>query len=117
MRKYLCRAAGLITVVAAGLAPWAPATASARGMAHSATDCFKVTATTPLATAPNAVAVNPATNTIYVASFDAGTVSVIDGQTNTVTATIRVGTGPDAVAVNPGPTPSTWPATMRAPCR
>ena len=69
MRKYLCRAAGLITVVAAGLAPWAPATASARGMAHSATDCFKVTATTPLATAPNAVAVNPVTNKVYVANF------------------------------------------------
>ena len=99
MRKYPCHAVSLITVVAAGLGPWAPATASARGMA--ATTCFTVTATVHLAAAPNAVAVNPQTDAVYVTSFGAGTVSVVDGRTNTVTATIRVGTGPDAVAVNP----------------
>ncbi len=88
-------------MVAAGLAPWAPAAASARGVAHRATDCFTVTATIPLASAPNAVAVNAQTNTIYVASYEAGTVSVIDGQTNTVTATIRVGRSPQAITVGP----------------
>ncbi len=41
------------------------------------------------------VAVNPKTNTIYVANEGAGTggtISVINGRTNTVAATIPVGT-------------------------
>lgn len=44
---------------------------------------------------------NSQTNTVYVASYEAGTVSVIDGQTNTVTATIRVGRSPQAITVGP----------------
>jgi DNA-binding beta-propeller fold protein YncE len=35
---------------------------------------------------PKAMAVNPATGLVYVANTSSGTVSVIDGATNTVTA-------------------------------
>jgi len=45
------------------------------------------------------VAVNPVTNKIYVASYDAGAVTVIDGATNNTTA-VTVGSAPTAVAVN-----------------
>ena len=45
---------------------------------------------------------NPTTSTVYVAnSVVPGTVSVINGQTNTVTATISVGAAPFGIAVNP----------------
>ncbi len=47
------------------------------------------------------MAVNPRTNRIYVTNSNDGTVSVIDGTTNSVVATIPVGTTPQAVAVNP----------------
>jgi YVTN family beta-propeller protein len=49
---------------------------------------------------PCAIAVNPATNKIYIANRDSNTVTVIDGATDSTT-TVSVGTGPDAVAVNP----------------
>src|SRR5271166_398555 len=67
-----------------------------------------VSATLPAGTSPDAVAVNSVTNKIYVAnSFcgifrscpNPGTVTVIDGATNT-TAAINVGYDPYAVAVN-----------------
>jgi YVTN family beta-propeller protein len=45
------------------------------------------------------VAVNPVTNRIYVANFDSGNVTVIDGATNVVTATLAAGGG--ALAINP----------------
>jgi YVTN family beta-propeller protein len=51
--------------------------------------------------APEAVSVNPATNIAYVANYNDGTVSVIDGKTNTVLSNITVGNGPNAVSVNP----------------
>ncbi len=44
---------------------------------------------------------DPATDTVYVTDYYDGTVSVIDGATNTVTATIPVGSGPDGVGVDP----------------
>src|SRR3990170_3985489 len=48
------------------------------------------------------VGVNSSTNRIYVTNLQAGTVSVIDGATNTVISTISVGSGsnPDGVGVN-----------------
>src|ERR1019366_1093952 len=58
------------------------------------------TATVAVGTVPNAVAVNPVTNKIYVANNSSGNVTVIDGATNN-TATVAVGTGPFAAAVNP----------------
>src|SRR6185437_2482760 len=51
-------------------------------------------------TDPYAVAVDPATNMIYVANNGNNTVSVIDGTTNTVTP-VSVGAQPWAVAVDP----------------
>jgi YVTN family beta-propeller protein len=53
---------------------------------------------------PQAVAVDPATDTAYVAELaksPPGNVAVIDLATNTVTTTITVGSRPSAVAVNP----------------
>ncbi len=49
---------------------------------------------------PFAVAVNPATNTIYVVNNGPNTVTVIDGATNT-TRTVTVGRTPVAISVNP----------------
>jgi YVTN family beta-propeller protein len=46
------------------------------------------------------VGVNPNTNLIYV-SNEADTVSVIDGETNSVVGTVSVGDSPRGVAVNP----------------
>lgn len=66
----------------------------------SAAACV-VTATILIGNGPDAVAANPRTGDVYVASQWANTVSVISGQTNTVTATIPVGNGPVGVAVNP----------------
>jgi YVTN family beta-propeller protein len=67
-----------------------------------------VTATINVGTSPGAIAVDPTTDSIYVANgLDAsptaadGTVSVIDGGTNTVTTTITVGKAPDGIAVDP----------------
>ena len=60
-----------------------------------------VTRTIPVGSLPQAVAVDPATRTVYVTNAGDNTVSVIDEATMTVTHTIPVGTNPDAVAVDP----------------
>jgi YVTN family beta-propeller protein len=71
-----------------------------------------VTATVTVGNYPLAVAVNSVTNTIYVVNYCGnqpgcnatsapGTVSVIDGATNTVTHTVTVEYGPGIVLVNP----------------
>ena len=61
-------------------------------------------------TGPVGVSVNPNTNMIYVANsgfgfnthpYQPGTVSVIDGLTNSVISTISVGNDPQGIAVNP----------------
>ncbi len=50
---------------------------------------------------PDAVAVNPVTNKIYVANYQDATVTVIDGTSNTIKhAGITVGFLPSAIAVN-----------------
>src|SRR5919109_912608 len=51
--------------------------------------------------AANDVAVNPNTNTIYVADTLSNRVSVIDGRTNSVTGSIDVGSTPNFIQVNP----------------
>lgn len=66
--------------------------------AHSQT----VIATVPVGIRPRGLAVNPATNKIYVANFDSSNVTVIDGATNSVTTvTDPNASAPFAVAVNP----------------
>lgn len=62
---------------------------------------IKITHTIPVGRLPFAVAVNPQTNTIYVANFDGGNVAVISGQTNTVVTTVSVPLNPDAIGINP----------------
>jgi YVTN family beta-propeller protein len=47
------------------------------------------------------LAINSASDKIYVPNRHSNTVTVIDGATGTVTATVPEGTGPHAVAVNP----------------
>ncbi len=59
-----------------------------------------VTDTVLVGPAPWAIAVNPVTNKIYVANFDASNVSVIDGVTDTRVA-VATGAKPSAVAVDP----------------
>ena len=59
-----------------------------------------VTATISAGTNPQAVAVNPITNKIYVANPYSANLTVIDGATNSTT-TVTAGTSPLAVAVNP----------------
>jgi DNA-binding beta-propeller fold protein YncE len=48
---------------------------------------------------PSAVAINHATQTIYIADIRAGTVTIVDGTTDSTT-TVQVGNGPIALAVN-----------------
>jgi YVTN family beta-propeller protein len=59
-----------------------------------------VTATVPIGTLPEAVAVNPVTNKIYIANEGSANVTVIDGATN-ATTTVSTGSHPVSVAVNP----------------
>src|SRR5439155_1074930 len=58
------------------------------------------TATVGAGTGPQAVAVNPVTNKVYVANKGSANVTVIDGATN-ATTTVGAGTNPQAVAVDP----------------
>ncbi len=80
-------------------------------MAGAAT-FYSVSATVPVGTNPQGVAVDSSTHKVYVTNKTPGTVSVIDGGTNAVTATIVVGSptcisgppgacSPGAVAVDP----------------
>ena len=59
-----------------------------------------VGATIAAGTTPTAVAVNPLKNKIYVANYDSGDVTIIDGNTNT-TKTVATGARASWVAVNP----------------
>jgi YVTN family beta-propeller protein len=59
-----------------------------------------VTATISVENDPVAVAVNPVTNTIYVANQNSESVTVIDGSTNNITTTVTVGGEPAAIAVD-----------------
>jgi YVTN family beta-propeller protein len=91
--------AGLVPAGTRAAPRWAPAGPGAGALGKR---CFHVAATIPVRQRPDAVAVNPKTNTVYVANrLDPGRVSVISGQTDTVTATIPVGHLPAGVAVNP----------------
>ena len=60
----------------------------------------KVTANVPTGQAPSSIAVNPVTGKIYVVNAIDGTVTVIDGKTNT-TVTVSGIVTPAGIAVNP----------------
>lgn len=60
-----------------------------------------VAGTLTVGTSPDAVAVNPMTNVVYVANRGSNSVMAINGITSAVTATVAVGSNPYAVAVNP----------------
>jgi len=97
----------VIAAAVTGLAPVATlAVASAstgEGPGQRARGCITVTATVPVGRSPEQVAVDPKTDTIYVANVIDSTVSVISGRTDKVTAAIPVGTleQPTGVAVDP----------------
>jgi YVTN family beta-propeller protein len=59
-----------------------------------ATGASAASPTITVGTSPQGVAVNPSTNTVYVANFYGNTLSVIAGSTNTVAATVSVGRHP-----------------------
>ena len=71
--RFTQRGAIVIGVALAGLAPAAttmaatPVAAAGRGTAPPAQRCVHVTATISVGRIPQEVAVNPATNTVYVA--------------------------------------------------
>jgi YVTN family beta-propeller protein len=69
-------------------------------LAASGASAQSVTATVAAGTQPQAVAVNPVTNKIYVSNFNGNSVTVIDGVTNTPT-TIAAGSNPGGIAINP----------------
>jgi YVTN family beta-propeller protein len=73
----------------------APA-AQAQGGANSPYTTLPIT----VGSHPYGVAVDATTGTVYAANYGSGTVSVINGATNTVTATVTVGSDPYAVAVD-----------------
>src|SRR6266567_7585506 len=70
--------AALVSVAASTAAASA---STARSMAQTGTADIDVTHTIRVGTSPIGVAVNPATNVIYVTNRDDNTVSVISGQT------------------------------------
>ena len=57
-------------------------------------------ATVRVAGSPTALAVDPATHSVYVSDLNHAVVSIINGTTDKVTATIPVGDAPTAVAVD-----------------
>ncbi len=59
-----------------------------------------ISATVPVGSKPDGIAVDASANTVYVSNGPDGTVSIINAATNTVTATVPVGTSPDAIAVD-----------------
>jgi YVTN family beta-propeller protein len=59
----------------------------------------KISATIPVGSDLQAVAVNPATNILYVANSAGNSVSVISGVTNTVVSTLTVKTSPDSLVI------------------
>src|SRR4051794_23638641 len=97
-RRLLGRLAATVTRGRLGLTlTVAVVTAATPGVAVAAPG---VTTTIPVGNAPEGVAVNPKTDTVYVANEYDDTVSVISGRTNTVTATIPVGRQTHWIAVN-----------------
>ena len=66
-----------------------------------AAHALSMIATIGVGTGPHGVAVNPTTNRVHAVNMHDPSVSVIDGNTNTVIATVAVGDMPQDVAVIP----------------
>jgi len=106
--KFSQRGIVLISVALAGLAPSAASLASTspaapgHNVTRTASQCIQVTATIPLGRASGGIAVNPKTDTIYVASGQ-DKMHLISGQTDTVTGTIPLGVAgvPSGIAADP----------------
>ena len=101
--RFTQRAARLIIVAITAVALMASATSasSAPSMAPVPKGCITLSAAVGVGRAPDGIAANPTTNTIYVANWHQNTVSVVSGRANTVIATIPVGRGPASVTANP----------------
>jgi len=80
--------------------PWLVVLLASALLAASTAQAQTVTTTVPAGSYPASAAVNPVTNKIYVANYSGGTVTVIDGATNTTT-TVTAGGLSYAVVVNP----------------
>ena len=89
------RIAALLLALAVSLA--APAGLTFAGKAGIRKD---VVATVPAGTDPRAVAVNVATNRVFVANESSNTVTVVDAATDTAIATVPVGPRPQHIAVS-----------------
>ncbi len=92
-------AAGISTVTISMAALYGP-------VAASADSSYQVTATAVVGSGTNnafSISADLASDTIYAANYGDGTLSVIDGASNTVTATVALGSGshPLGVAVDP----------------
>lgn len=64
-------------------------------------DAVVTTVTLTGVTDPGYIAVDPGSRRIYTSNKSAGTVSVIDGNTNTVVGTVAVESNPGAIVANP----------------
>jgi YVTN family beta-propeller protein len=71
------------------------------GVASSPASAMYGTADVPVGSYPIGVAVDPATDQIYVTNNGSNSVSVISGGTDTVIETVAVGSSPYGVAFNP----------------
>jgi RHS repeat-associated protein len=92
--RYVSSAALILTATLAPAETSMPPNVQAAGLPTTAT-------TVSVGFAPTGVAVNSATNRVYVANSGSSSTSVIDGTTNSVIANVRVGSGPTGLAVNP----------------
>jgi YVTN family beta-propeller protein len=84
-----------------GLAVAAAAAVSIGSLPAAAAATYSLIATVSTGTEAYLVAVDPTTNTAYVANPGADQVAVVDGATNSVISTVVVGDNPAGVAVNP----------------
>jgi YVTN family beta-propeller protein len=65
------------------------------------TNVFKGTSQINVGHHPRSISIAPHTNTVYVANYDSGSVSVIDADNDTKLKDIPVGTSPVSIAVDP----------------
>ncbi len=87
-----------MAAISATLLAWTPASAHA-DRPHAIAGTAGIV-NIPVGSNPSALAVDASTDTIYVANFSAGSVSVVNGATSAVTKTVMVGSDPESVVVD-----------------